>query len=150
MVRCLGVFLIYSMVISCNKEEYKPYDHPFVNIHFNNSDQARIRENRNETVEYFVYLSAKLQYEPTIVNFEIIAGNGLSEGIDYEIVNAERSVTLLGGVFQAPISIRWKSNPINREKDNSLTIRLTSNNRNFTIGLPGPDKKQSSLKITKF
>ncbi|SJN49722.1 hypothetical protein FM120_23975 [Sphingobacterium faecium PCAi_F2.5] len=48
-----------------------------------------------------------------------------------------------------PITIRWINHPIQEGKDNTLIIRLLSNDKDITIGMPGPDHKQSSLKITK-
>jgi hypothetical protein len=48
-----------------------------------------------------------------------------------------------------PITIRWINHSIEEGKDNTLTIRLLRNDKNITLGLPGPDHKQSSLKITK-
>lgn len=135
---------------SCNKEEFTPYDHPFVHIHHNNSDELRIQANRQEEATYMVYLSAKLQYESTTVTFEITHGNGLEAGVDFEVLTSGNSLVFAPGIFEMPIRIRWLRNTIDPLQDNTVVIRLTGNDRGFTTGLPGPDGLQSKLTITKF
>lgn len=136
--------------ISCNKEEYKPFDHPFVHIHHNNSDEIRVQAGRQEDATYMVYLSSKLQYESTTVTFEVTYGDGLTPGTDFEILTPGNSLVFAPGIFEMPIRVRWLRNPIDPTKDNTVVIRLTGNDRGFTIGMPGPDGRQSKLTITKF
>ncbi len=152
-MKYLKIFLYYivltAFTLSCSKDEYKPFDQPFVHIHVNNASTIQVQANRNQVVNYNIYLSAKLQYEPTQVYFEVIAGNGLTEGTDYELVTTGKTLTFAPGVFEMPVTIRWKSNPLDTTKNNILTIRITGNDRDFTVGLPGPDKNQSALIIQK-
>jgi len=134
---------------SCNKEVSTPYDNPFFYIHVNQASEINVQAARSETVPYTVYFSTKLQYEPIDLTYEVIVGDGLKEGIDFELLNKENKLKFKPGYFEMPIEIRWIKNPIDETKDNSLTIKLLNNSKNLTVGLPGPDKKQSSLKIVK-
>ncbi|MFD2554251.1 hypothetical protein [Sphingobacterium tabacisoli] len=135
---------------ACNKDEAVPYDHPFFYIHVNNSDEVRIAADRNETQSYSVYFSGKKQFETMTLDYEIIMGNGLQEGRDFELLSSSRTLEFKPGIVEMPIQIRWLPHAIASEKNNNLTIRLISNNKNYTIGLPGPDRLQSSLHFIKF
>lgn len=138
------------MISSCSKEEFKPYDHPFVHIHHNNSDQVRIQANRQEEAAYHVYLSSQLQFENTTVTFEITHGDGLLPGRDFEILTQGNTLVFPAGVFEMPIRIRWLRNTLEPGKEHTLVIRLIDNDRGYTVGMPGPDQLQRSLTITKF
>ncbi len=145
----LYVLWIGTVFSSCNKDEFVPYDNPFFYIHFQNSSEVNIASNRNETVNYKVYFSTKRQFEPVTLNYTIVTGNGLQEGVDFEIINTTRSLVFAPGIIEMPVTIRWISNPIDINKDNSLTIKLLDNDKNITVGLPGPDKLQAQLKFIK-
>ena len=140
---------IISFLSSCSKEEVTPFDHPFFHIHVDNQDRVSVASIRRDTIDYKVYLSAKLQFEPIDVKYEIVPGEGLEAGRDYEVVTTGNTLTFAQGIFERPISIAWKESVLDPEKNNTLTIRLLSNSKGYTIGLPGPDKIQSSLLITK-
>lgn len=144
---CIGLLSI--MALSCNKELKQPYDHPFFYIHVNQVSSINVQASRNETLDYKVYLSTKLQYEPITLNYEIIVGDGLKEGVDFEVLTDKTKLVFKPGYFEMPITIKWISNPLNATKDNSIIIKLLSNDRNITVGLPGPDKNQAQLKINK-
>lgn len=147
MLLLIGFMMLLS--VSCNKELETPYDHPFFYIHQNNDSEITVQSNRNEPVDYKVYFSIKSQFEPVTLTYEIIVGEGLTEGVDYEILNPSSSLLFKPGYVEMPITIRWINHPIQEGKDNTLIIRLLSNDKDITIGMPGPDHKQSSLKITK-
>ncbi|MBD1428876.1 hypothetical protein [Sphingobacterium litopenaei] len=144
---CLSVLSLF--ITSCNKELITPYDNPFFYIHLNQASSVNIQSTRNETVDYNVYFSTKMQYDPITLKYDVIVGNGLQEGVDFELVSTTKELVFKPGYFEMPISIRWKSNPIDPAKDNTVTIKLISNDKNITIGLPGPDKNQSEFKIVK-
>lgn len=145
-----GIVLTMLLSAACNKEEVSPFDQPFIHIHHNNADRIQVQANRLEEVNYRVFLSSVLQYEPTTVSFEITHGDGLAAGRDFEVMTAGRTLLFAPGIFEMPIRIKWLRNPVDPAKDNSLRIQLTDNDRGFTLGLPGPDKLQSSLTITKY
>ncbi|MCA5006625.1 hypothetical protein [Sphingobacterium bovistauri] len=152
MKNIITIFIMSVMTVfvtSCNKELHTPYDHPFFYIHVGQASQVNVQATRDETVEYKVYFSAKMQYDPITLKYDIIVGNGLQEGIDFELLSSSKELVFKPGYFEIPISILWKKNPIDISKDNSITIKLISNDKDITIGLPGPDKNQSELKIVK-
>lgn len=142
--------LITFAFSSCQKEEFTPFDQPFVHIHHNNSDELRIQANRQEEATYYVYLSTKLRYENTTVTFEVTHGAGLTPGVDFEILTPGNSLVFAPGIFEMPIHVRWLRNTIDPQKDNTVVIRLTGADAGFNVGLPGPDGRQSKLTITKF
>ena len=98
---------------------------------------------------YNIVLSAAQQKENLTVNYEILVGNGLQQGVDFEMVTEGNSLTLLPGIFDMPIRIKWLPHKVDPSKDNTLTIRLTGNSKNYCIGMPGPDHLNSSIKIEK-
>jgi len=148
-VSILILSLFIALNISCNKELHTPYDHPFFYIHLNQASTMNVQATRNETIDYKVYFSTKIQYDVITLKYDVIVGNGLQEGVDFELVSSTKELVFKPGYFEMPISIRWKNNPIDPAKDNTVTIKLISNDKNITIGLPGPDKNQSEFKIVK-
>ncbi|QBQ40397.1 hypothetical protein E2P86_04210 [Sphingobacterium psychroaquaticum] len=145
-----AMLLVGLFLTGCNKDEAVPYDNPFFYIHENNSSEIRIASNRNETLNYLVYFSGKRQFDPMTLTYEVIVGNGLQEGRDFEVVTPEYSLTFAPGIVEMPIKIRWIPHAIDPEKDNSVTIKLSSNNKGYILGLPGPNKVQASLRFIKF
>jgi len=136
------------LAASCKKESV-PYDHPFFHINFDNNSSIEVRSNRKDTVEYKVYLSTKLQFEPIELRYEVVAGDGLQEGRDYELLTKGTTMNFVPGIFERPVKIAWKEFVVDTTKNNTLTIRLLSNSKNYTIGMPGPDGLQRELVITK-
>lgn len=152
-LKVLKQLMVAGFILSlsaCNKEVAVPYDNPFFYIHVNNSSLVRIQADRNQLVEYKVYLSSKLQFEPINLQYSVVPGDGLKEGVDYEVVTQGRTLLFNPGVTERSVSIKWISNPIDPGKDNYLRIHLLSSDKNIGIGLPGPDKLQSTLNILKF
>lgn len=146
------LFLIISAFIfsSCSKKEHETYDLRFVHIMDNESSTVTVSAKGNSIGTYNIYLSAPQFLEPISVNYKITVGAGLTEGVDYELLNPATSVTFLPGIYDMPVRIRWKANPVNPASDNSVKIELTGvSNSLFVIGLPGKDQLQRSLIITK-
>lgn len=137
------------LMASCNKDEFVPYDTPFVHINFENKSEIEVVSNRKDTVNYPVYLSTKLLFEPVDVQYEIKTGDGLQEGRDFVLLNKSSTLNFPQGIFERHVSIAWKNGTIDPAKDNKLTIRLISNSKNFNLGMPGPDHLQQQLVITK-
>lgn len=141
------IFPIF-LAASCSKESV-PYNHPFFHINFENRSTIEVLSNRKDTVNYKIYLSSQLQFEPIELTYEIVPGDGLEEGRDYELLTKGTSLTFAQGIFERPVRIAWKESILDPAKKNTLTIRLLSNSKNFTMGLPGPDQLEKQLIITK-
>lgn len=149
------MMLIVSAIIlsvsasSCSKGD-EPFDTPFAYLSAEGGLQRIVVNSDVKNVNtYMVYLSSKRLTQNLVVNYEVIAGNGLQEGRDYELVTTGKSLTFLPGIYDMPIRIRWKPNPIDPSKNNTLTIRLTDNNLDVTLGKPGPDELFRQLVIEK-
>lgn len=137
------------LLVSCSKQEFTPYDQPFFHIMVDNKGQIDVLSNRKDTVNYNVYLSAELQFEPIDVQYEVVVGNGLLEGRDFELITKGTKLTFPQGIFERPVRIAWKEAVLDPAKNNTITIRLLSNSKNYIMGLPGPDQLQKQLVITK-
>ncbi|SMC69685.1 hypothetical protein [Pedobacter nyackensis] len=137
------------LIISSCKKETTAYDNPFFHIMIDNKAEVEVLANRKDTVDYKVYLSAQLQFEPIDVQYEVKIGDGLQDDRDFKLLTTGTSLNFPQGIFERPIRIAWKESVLDPTKDNTITIRLISNSKNFTMGLPGPDKLQKQLVITK-
>lgn len=144
-----GILFIALMATACSKEEFSPYDQPFIHINVNDQDTVTVASNRTDTVNYNVYLSTKLLFEPVEVTYDVSVGDGLEEGRDFELITKGNTLTFPQGIFQRSVRIAWFASELDSTKTNKLTIRLLSNNKNYTLGLPGPDQLQKQLVITK-
>ncbi len=145
----IASLLIVASLFSACKDEFEPYDHPFFHIHVGNSASVVVPTDRNDQVDYKVYFSTKLQFEPVDLKYEVIVGNGLLAGRDFELITQGNTLNFPNGIFERPVTIKWIAAPVDATKNNTITIRLLSNSKNYTIGLPGPDQLQKELIITK-
>ncbi len=145
-----NVTWIILLLTACGKEEYQPFDHPFLHIMNNNASSETVNYMANSVRTYNIYLSSKPLTENLEVTFEVISGNGLKEGVDYEMVTPGNTLVFLPGIYDMPIRVRWMANPaLDLNKDNTLTIELVNNSQGITLGLPGPDQLQKRFIITK-
>lgn len=145
----LSSVMLSLVAMSCtNKEE--PYDNPFVYI---TADGGASRIVVNSDVQnvnsYNVYLSSRALSKNLEVGYELIVGDGLQAGRDFELVNQGNVLTFPPGIYDMTVRIRWKSHPVDPTKNNTLTIRLISANMDITLGRPGPDALQRELVIEK-
>ncbi|USD26072.1 hypothetical protein [Flagellimonas marinaquae] len=144
------LLLISGLVLSsCNKEEFTPFDEAFIHINFNNQDNVEIRSNRRDVVSYYVYLSSKPLNQDLYLDYSIIPGDGLTEGVDYEILTKDNPLFFPIGIYRRPVQIRWMEREVDPTADNTLTIQLDSNNQGINIGFPGPDSNQDKLIFKK-
>ena len=151
MKKILYLFMMAALLIGCNQEEFEGYDTPFVHIATSDGLSATtVLTNVSNINEYLVMVSSRPLTSPFTVTYEIIVGDGLQEGIDYEILTHGNGIlTFAPGVYDMPIRIKWKSHIVDKTKNNTLIIRLTGNSQNMTLGLPGPAAEQKELVITK-
>lgn len=145
----LILLMAMFLVTSCSKDEVKPYNNPFFHIHVDNKASIEVLSNRKDTVDYKVYLSAQLQFEPIELQYEVKVGDGLQDGRDFKLMTTGNKLNFPQGIFERSIRIAWKEASLDPAKDNTITIRLISNSKNYTMGLPGPDQLQRQLVITK-
>jgi hypothetical protein len=138
-----------SLLTACGLTEQENFDTPFVRIAYQESDKITMTSNTRKTYAYYVYLSSKPLTQNLEVNFDIEVGNGLTRGVDYDILTTGTNLTFPTGIYTMPIWIQWLPNPVDTLKNNTLKIVLKSNNLGFSNGFPGRDHNQSTLTITK-
>lgn len=150
-IKLLLYIIIPALLLSsCSKDEHDRYDLHFVHIMDNDLSAVNVSEKANSIGTYNIYLSAPQFLEPVTVTYKVTVGAGLTEGVDYELVNAAESVTFLPGIYDMPVRIRWKANSVDPTADNTVKIELVRvSNSAFTVGLPGKDQLQKILTITK-
>ena len=136
-------------------EEPQPLDKPFVYI----MDEAGggkmdiSAKANNFLSEMYVYLSSKKVDVDTVVEYEVIVGDGLKEGVDFVIQSTTKSpITFKPGTYgPMPIRVSWKKTEnLDPTKDNTVTFRLTNCSRSDVyIGYLGPDRLHSEYVFTK-
>lgn len=114
------------------------------------SDATRIDCTGTISCNYLIHVATSMPKRPIVVSYSIIPGDGLKEGIDYELASKNKTIEFYPGTFDKSIRIQWLPNPIDKSKDNTLTIKLESNNAGLCLGLPGPAETNRSITITKY
>lgn len=138
------------MMSACSQDESVTYTTPFIRIATSTGASKTIVKSDVKNVNtYNVILSSAPLSESFTVNYEVIAGNGLQSGVDYEMVTQGGTLTFLPGIYDMPVRVRWLEHQVDTTKNNTLTIRLVSNSKKFTMGYPGPDGLQKEVVIEK-
>lgn len=150
MKKIIVMLLALVALCGCQTEEFEGFDMPFVKVTTTTgASQTVVLSNVNNINTYVVSVSSKMLTTALVVNYEIVVGDGLQEGVDYELVTTGNQLTFEPGIYDMPIRIKWLAHPVDETKDNTLTIRLTGNSQNLHLGVPGPDGLQKQLVIEK-
>lgn len=150
MKKLIYLCFLLTCMVSCTEDEFNGYDTPFIHIATaTGASSTTVLSNVNNINTYNVIVSSRPLSKALTVNYEIKAGSGLQEGVDYEIITTGNTLTFEPGVYDMPIRIRWMAHTVDTSKDNTLIIRLTGNDQNITLGLPGKDGLQKELIIEK-
>ena len=150
MKKIIVMLLALVALCGCQKEEFEGFGMPFVKVTTTTgASQTVVLSNVNNINTYVVSVSSKMLTTALVVNYEIVVGDGLQEGVDYELVTTGNQLTFEPGIYDMPIRIKWLAHPVDETKDNTLTIRLTGNSQNLHLGVPGPDGLQKQLVIEK-
>src|SRR5690625_6572790 len=120
-------WVLMILTVSCELDENPPYDLKFIHIMHNNSSEVSVNAMANTVATYNVYLSSGRFTETVTVTYDIIAGDGLEEGDDYEVLNKNRKLEFRPGIYDMPNQIQWHINPVDPEKHNKLKIQLKDN-----------------------
>ncbi|MDY6242138.1 MAG: lipoprotein [Prevotella sp.] len=150
MRKIIFLLTILLTLAACGKDESVTFTEPFIRVSTEGGAASTVvRSNVKNINTYYIYLSSKPLSANLEVNYEVIVGDGLQAGVDFELVNPSNQITFLPGIYAMPIRIRWMEHTVDPTKDNTLTIRLVSNSMNLAMGYPGPDAVQRQLVITK-
>lgn len=146
------IFCLLTLALAlcaCHEEEFDGYDHPFVSIATETGEFSTVvLTNVNNINTYTVHVSSRPLTVPLQVGYEVVAGEGLTEGVDYAMLSQERMLTFEPGVLDMPVRVKWLAHPV-YSADNTLTIRLVSVSQPMSIGMPGPAAKGRQLVIEK-
>lgn len=145
------ILIIAAMLslASCSKfVEFKDF---FIAFSPGTSDPTSISEAGTITCAYYVHYAGTLPDEASVVTFSVTPGDGLKEGVDYEIVTKGGKLNFLPGIYNLPIRIRFLPHELDPGKDNSLVLRLEEcSNDRLTLGYPGPAENNREIKIIKY
>lgn len=150
MKKLLILLLGVLTLVSCDKDEAVTFTEPFIRVATERgASSVVVRSNVKNVNTYYIYLSSQPLTANLEVNYEVLVGDGLQSGVDFELVTPATTITFLPGIYEMPVRVRWLEHTVDPTKDNTLTIRLVSNSMNFCMGYPGPDALQRQLVITK-
>lgn len=109
------------------------------------SSSGTILENSSDSIVVEVLLAAPLQSTDVTVDYtlELVAGSAS----DYTISDNSGSLTIPAGESSASIEIRPVDNVFS-DGDKELVFTITNVSGDFIIGLPGPDKNNSTTTVT--
>jgi hypothetical protein len=142
--------LLMLLTTACGLNEKDLYDLKYIHIMLNEASTTTVSAKARTIGSYNVFLSSGSFNESVEVTYEIEVGDGLKQGIDYNLLTTGNKLTFLPGIYDMPIRIQWLPNEnMDPTKNNTIKITLLSNNKGYSIGFPGPDHNQSSFIITK-
>lgn len=143
-------------VLSSCVQKYVVFDNPYAYVVLEGDlqygESSVVPSNVNNVIRtYNVYLSSKSFDSAITVNYDIVAGDGLKEGVDFETVSSDRTLTFLPGIYCMPVRIKYLRHELDSSKDNTLMISLSSSSDPaVSLGFPGDARKCSKHIITKF
>lgn len=144
------VLLLFAIFASSCQREWVLFDDAFVAFVPDKSSATLVDYRAQTTSSYIVHLTSPKPSQAIIVKYKVIPGDGLKEGVDYELVGTSNEIKFLPGIYETAIKVKWLSHELDKSKDNRLTIRLDSSNVPITLGVIGPDEKNREIIITKY
>jgi len=152
MKRIIYILAAALLLCGCNDNVSRVFDDYFVYIVDEyGAGTSKIEESADDlTMTYYICLVAPTLDSDVKVGFDVSCGDGLKEGVDFVLPKSSREVTISRGVARMPVRITYNRKRIDPSKDNTITIALTSVDRDgITLGYPGPAALYSTHTITK-
>jgi len=153
-IRYILVLAALLMAASCSD---RPDDLYFKDFFVCVQDENGVSSSRvlassnNLVMTYYFQLVSEKRDTPLKVDFDIIVGDGLTEGVDYVLQRDIRSIEFEPGVYKKPFRINYLSHAVDPSKDNTITIKITGvSDSGVRIGYPGPNAKFSNHVIEKY
>ena len=98
-VKILFLLAVAIVLSSCSKDE-EPFDHPFIYIaDAQGGSSAVIDCDGTFVATYYVYMSTKKIAEDVTVNYELVVGDGLQEGVDFPVLLSCFPAVYMKGLF---------------------------------------------------
>jgi len=157
MKKIFTIIFAALMLCSCNDRIEILFDTPFCSISDETGSSSGMAvSNKVDGYLTVVYLKMSVSnnyfVEPISIAYDLIVGDGLKEGVDFEIQKTTRSpLTFDKGTYSKPIRILWYKNPdFDPAKDNTLTLEISSSTvPQMLLGYPGPDSLHKKFIFTK-
>lgn len=158
--RLSGIFTalgLLCLLSGCGTHDDVLFDTPFATV----SDKSKLqtsmtvdKDGNNVLTELCVSVNASRNKftEPIVIEYEMILGDGLKEGVDFKLQASTASpLTFEPGTYDLPVRILWLKNPdFDGSKDNSLRIRLKSSSlEGMVMGYPGPGEVRREFSFLK-
>ena len=152
MKKILIICCLALAAISCAKQEYVVYDNPYAFVvadGYGMQESTEILAKASATRNYIFCLSSRERQTPLSLYYEIEFGDGLSEGVDFQVETLKGSVVFEPKSYRDTIQIKFMRHSLSKDKDNTLTIRLTGASEDVNLGVPGASARNASHTIMK-
>ena len=148
-LKIVALSLLSLALTSCHLNDFKEFSDYYIAFDPGSSSSTVINEAGSVVGQYMIHFCTVKRDDVVSVEVEVDAGDGLTEGIDYKVVSAS-PVKFVPGVYDKAFIIEWLPHDLDQAKDNSLTLRLKNcSDDGIILGMPGPSKRNVSIKITK-
>ena len=146
-----------ALLCSCEDRVKVLFDTPFCSIVDEGGSSSSMSVS-NDVDGYLTVVYVKMSVSnnyfvsPITIEYDMIVGDGLKEGVDFEIQKTTCSPLLFEqGTYSKPIRLLWYKNPgFDPDKDNTLTLEIKSSSvPEMILGYPGPDSLHKTFKFTK-
>ena len=155
-----GILAAALLCCGCELREDVLFDTPFASVFDNAGGSSSTIDSRfGKGVESIlselkisVSISGERFTDPISVEYEVIVGDGLKEGVDFRIQPSTASpLTFSPGTYTLPVRLLWlKTGSPDSSKDNTLTIKLSGSSlEGMVLGYPGPSHKGQTFVFTK-
>lgn len=144
----LAALSALALLFSCS--QFELFTGRFLYFNAESSSSTSIDQEANVTCQYMVHYSGESPESKFTVSYSAIPGDGLQEGVDYELLTGG-TLTFLPGIFEMPVRIKWLSHPVDKSRNCRLVLKIVScSDGGVNLGLPGPSASMQSLTITKY
>jgi len=157
MKKIFAILFGILVLCSCNDRIEILFDTPFcsVMLHESTVSEYTIDKDANNLLTVLdVTMSVSNHYftDPISIEYDVICGSGIKEGVDFEIQKTTKSpLTFDQGTYSKPIRLLWYKNPsFDPNADNTVRIVLKKSSvPQMLMGYPGPDSLHSEFVFTK-
>ena len=95
-----GLLSVFLLLVSCSKDRISPLNKPYLRVTaLDLASAGPIQPEQSFVGVYMIQMSSKSVTKELQVEYEIISGKALVEGIDYEVLNQD------GGKITFPLGV---------------------------------------------
>lgn len=145
------IIVLFALVAAhgCTKD-LPLFDMSYIAFDYNSSSSTSIDCQGIVDAQYYIHLTSQRLTTNLEVAVDVIPGSGMEEGVDYELITTG-NVIFRPDIYDMPFRIRWLNHEIDKNDENTVTLRLSSSNMdNVILGMPGPDELRRTIVIRKY